>query len=95
MVIKSLQHLSLRNFSILLSIYYLLYFFKTLKLAASAIACKNYIVLATCSVAFILRKREIGDAAIPGERRIHISPSPPPQLGSLANEHAVSSDVTL
>ena len=45
-------------------------------------------------------KREIGDAAIPGERRTYSSPSalplpPPPQLGSLANEHAVSSDVTL
>ena len=41
-------------------------------------------------------KREIGDAAIPGERRIHTSLIPPsPQLGPLANKHAVSSDVTL
>ena len=41
-------------------------------------------------------KREIGDAAIPGERRIHTSRStPPPQLGPLTNERAVSSDVTL
>ena len=46
-------------------------------------------------------KREIGDAAFPWERRIHISPSAkppppaPPQLGPLANERAVSSDVTL
>ena len=41
-------------------------------------------------------KREIGDAAIPGERRIHTSPSdPPPQIGLLANERAVSSHVTL
>ena len=34
---------------------------------------------------------EIGDAAINGEYPL----SPPPQLGSLANERAVSSDVTL
>ena len=41
-------------------------------------------------------KREIGDVAIPGERRIHTSPSAPlPQLGPLANERAVSSDVAL
>ena len=43
-------------------------------------------------------KREIGDAAIGGERRTHTPPSaptPPPQLGPLANERAVSSDVTL
>ena len=40
-------------------------------------------------------KREIGDAAIPGERRIHTSPSAPLQLGPLANERVVSSDVTL
>ena len=39
-------------------------------------------------------KREIGDAAIPEERRIHTSPSaPPPQLGPLANERAFTSDV--
>ena len=40
-------------------------------------------------------KRVIGNAAIPGERRIHTTPSPPPQLGLLANDPAVSSDVTL
>ena len=46
-------------------------------------------------------KKEIGDATIPGERRIHTSPSatnpppPHPQLGPLADERAVSSDVTL
>ena len=41
-------------------------------------------------------KREIGHAAIPDERRIHISPSAQPlQLGPLANERAVSSDVRL
>ena len=44
-------------------------------------------------------KREIGDAAISEECRMHTSPSahPPPfpQLGPLANEHAVSSDVML
>ena len=43
-------------------------------------------------------KREIGDAAIPGEIKIHTSPSapppPPPQLGPLANERAASTDVT-
>ena len=42
-------------------------------------------------------KGETGDAAFPGERRIHTSPSapppPPPQIGPLANERAVSSDV--
>ena len=39
-------------------------------------------------------KREIGDAAIPGERRIHTSPAAPlpSQLGLLANERAISSD---
>ena len=41
-------------------------------------------------------KREIGDAAIPGERRIHTSPSAPlTQIRPLANERAVSSDVML
>ena len=50
-------------------------------------------------------KREIRDAAIHGERRIHTSPSAPPpkkkkkkkkkKLGPLANKRAVSSDVTL
>ena len=44
-------------------------------------------------------KREIGDAAIPEERRIYTSPTapppPPPQVGPLANERAVSSDATL
>ena len=39
-------------------------------------------------------KREIGDAAIPGERRIRTSPSPS-KLGPLTNERSVSSDVTL
>ena len=42
-------------------------------------------------------KREIGNAAIPwGRQNIYLSLSPPnhPQLGKLANEHAVSSDVT-
>ena len=42
-------------------------------------------------------KREIGDGAIPGERRIQTSPSPSPppqQLWPLANEPALSSDVT-
>ena len=46
----------------------------------------------------LIDKREIGNAAIPGERRIYTSPSPPTpphQLGSLANDHTVSSDVTL
>ena len=45
----------------------------------------------------LMDKREIGDAVIPGERRIHTSPSvpPPSQLGPLPNERAVSSDVTL
>ena len=28
----------------------------------------------------LIDKREIGDAAIPGGRRIHTSPSPPPLL---------------
>ena len=44
-------------------------------------------------------KREIGDAAIQRERRIHTSPSAPPplqkKLGALANERAVSSEVML
>ena len=40
-----------------------------------------------------INKREIGDAAIAGERRIHAAPLP--QLRPLSNEHAVSSDVTL
>ena len=41
-------------------------------------------------------KREIGDAAIPRERKIHASLPPPLQLGPLATERAVSSDaVTL
>ena len=42
-------------------------------------------------------KREIGDAAISGERRIHSSPpsAPHPKLEPLANERAVSSDVAL
>ena len=39
-------------------------------------------------------KREIGNAAIPGELRMHTFPSaPPPNKGPLANERAVSSDV--
>ena len=68
--------------------------------------------LASSDIAFGVRaaldEREIGDAAFPGERRMHTSPSappigggaegeggPPPQQGPLANEHAVSSDVSL
>ena len=39
------------------------------------------------------RQQQIGDAAIPGKRRIHLPQHPPPpQLGPLANERAVSSD---
>ena len=41
-------------------------------------------------------KREIGDTAIPGDGRIHNSPSAPsPQLGPLPNERSVLSEVTL
>ena len=42
------------------------------------------------------KKRDRGNAAITGKRRMHTSPSDPltPQLGPLANERAVSSDVT-
>ena len=44
----------------------------------------------------LIDKREIGDAAIPGKRRIHTSTSAPlSQLGPLVNESAVSSGITL